>query len=154
MTGGAFLVGAKNFEDSGTTFSEKIVPPARAPDAVEELPTSRYQSQLYRLSGDYNPLHISSDFAQMVGFKEPILHGLCTLGMSARGLLRAFAGNDPARFHSTPAFDESGKPNPSTLTNSEHERAPLVRGLPVGKNVRVCEYVFRSEEIPSILEKD
>lgn len=100
MTGGAFLVGAKNFEDSGTTFSEKIVPPARAPDAVEELPTSRYQSQLYRLSGDYNPLHISSDFAQMVGFKEPILHGLCTLGMSARGLLRAFAGNDPARFHS------------------------------------------------------
>mgnify|MGYP003695155355 FL=1 len=100
MTGGAFLVGAKNFEDSGTTFSEKIVPPARAPDAVEEVPTSPFQSQLYRLSGDYNPLHISADFAQMVGFKEPILHGLCTLGMSARGLLRAFAGNDPARFHS------------------------------------------------------
>ena len=44
MTGGAFLVGAKNFEDSGTTFSEKIVPPARAPDAVEEVPTSPFQS--------------------------------------------------------------------------------------------------------------
>ena len=43
MTGGAFLVGAKNFEDSGKTFSEKITPPARDPDAVEEISTSRFQ---------------------------------------------------------------------------------------------------------------
>ena len=51
MISGAFLVGAKNFKDSGTTFSQKIKPPSRAPDAVEELPTSRFQAQLYRQQG-------------------------------------------------------------------------------------------------------
>ena len=101
MTSGTFLVGATNFENSGTTFSEKIKPPTRAPDRLVELPTSPAQAQLYRLSGDYNPLHVSPEFAKMVGFKQGcILHGLCTLGFSARAVLRAYGGNDPANFRS------------------------------------------------------
>tara|TARA_B100000795_G_scaffold30166_1_gene19882 strand:- start:832 stop:1722 length:891 start_codon:yes stop_codon:yes gene_type:complete len=100
LRSGSFLVGAKDFTDSGITFSEKIKPPTRAPDHTEELKTSPYQAQLYRLSGDYNPLHVSPDFAQMVGFKEPILHGLCTLGFSARACIKAMCGNDPSLFKS------------------------------------------------------
>lgn len=34
-------------------------PPARAPDHVVEEKTLPIQAALYRLSGDYNPLHVS-----------------------------------------------------------------------------------------------
>jgi 3-hydroxyacyl-CoA dehydrogenase/3a,7a,12a-trihydroxy-5b-cholest-24-enoyl-CoA hydratase len=100
LTSGSFLVGATGFLDSGTTNSEKIVPPSRAPDAVEEMVTSPYQTQIYRLSGDYNPLHVDPASATAMGFKEPILHGLCSLGFSTRAVLKRFAENDPTQFKS------------------------------------------------------
>ncbi len=98
LKNGAFLIGAKNFKDSGITYSEKIVVPARKPDKIVELKTSVTQAQLYRLSGDYNPLHVDPTSAQMFGFKEPILHGLCTLGFTARAALKAYGNNDPEKF--------------------------------------------------------
>jgi len=98
ITSGSFLVGAKNFKDSGTSHSAKVAVPKRAPDAVEELPVLPQQALLYRLSGDYNPLHADPEFAQMAGFDKPILHGLCSLGFSTRAVLRRFAGGDATRF--------------------------------------------------------
>jgi acyl dehydratase len=32
------------------------------------------------------------------GFDRPILHGLCTYGVTGRALLHALCGSDPARF--------------------------------------------------------
>lgn len=95
---GTFMLGARNFTDAGTSYSAKIAPPARSPDKVEEFVTSPFQAQLYRLSGDYNPLHVDPMNAKMMGFKVPILHGLCSLGIATRAVIKAFANNDSSRF--------------------------------------------------------
>ena len=45
-------------------------------------------------SGDFNPIHIDNDFAQMVGLPRNILHGLYTMAQVARAATQA-AGGDP-----------------------------------------------------------
>ena len=56
------------------------------------------QAQIYRLSGDYNPLHIDPEAAKFGGFDEPILHGLSTFGHCAHLLLSALCDGDASRF--------------------------------------------------------
>lgn len=81
--------GPKAMTDRGpATASYKA--PSRAPDAVVEEKTTNEQAALYRLSGDYNPLHVSYDFAKMGGFKTPILHGLCFFGISSKHIVQKF----------------------------------------------------------------
>ena len=58
------------------------------------------QAALYRLSGDFNPLHVEPEFAKMGGFDRPILHGLCTFGYTGRAILHSVCESDPARFNS------------------------------------------------------
>jgi acyl dehydratase len=74
--------------------------PAREPDHRVLQPTRPEQALLYRLSGDRNPLHADPKFAARGGFSRPILHGLCTYGVTGRALLHAVCGSDPARFRS------------------------------------------------------
>jgi acyl dehydratase len=71
--------------------------PERAADEIVTLATAGNQAAIYRLSGDYNPLHIDPEVAKAAGFDRPILHGLCTYGVAGRALLKALCGNDPAR---------------------------------------------------------
>ncbi|MBX5482615.1 MAG: SDR family NAD(P)-dependent oxidoreductase [Myxococcaceae bacterium] len=72
--------------------------PDRAPDVVVTEKTSDNQALLYRLSGDWNPLHADPEFAQAFGFPRPILHGLCTFGFVGRQAIRAFAPNADPRY--------------------------------------------------------
>ncbi|WP_182900221.1 MaoC/PaaZ C-terminal domain-containing protein [Microbispora sp. H10830] len=72
--------------------------PGRPPDHTVTYETRPDQALLYRLSGDRNPLHSDPVFAARAGFPRPILHGLCTYGITGRALLHAVAGSDPARF--------------------------------------------------------
>ncbi|CCE64184.1 hypothetical protein TPHA_0G03440 [Tetrapisispora phaffii CBS 4417] len=65
-------------------------PKDRNPDFEVEIDTTQDQAALYRLSGDYNPLHIDPVLAKSVKFPKPILHGLCTLGVSAKALFEKF----------------------------------------------------------------
>jgi multifunctional beta-oxidation protein len=83
--------------------SETVPVPSRAPDATVQQRVPENQAAIYRLSGDYNPLHIDPVFAGKAGFKKPILHGLCSFGMAARHVIETFAGNDPSRLKSVKA---------------------------------------------------
>jgi acyl dehydratase len=74
--------------------------PEREPDQRVTAQTRPDQALLYRLSGDRNPLHSDPAFAARAGFPRPILHGLCTYGVTGRLLLHALCGSDPARFRS------------------------------------------------------
>lgn len=65
-------------------------PPQRAPDAVVEEKTTEEQAAIYRLNGDRNPLHIDPEFSKVGGFKVPILHGLCSLGISGKHVFGKF----------------------------------------------------------------
>lgn len=65
-------------------------PPKRAPDVVVEEKTTEEQACMYRLSGDYNPLHVDPNFAKMGGFKRPILHGLCFMGIASKAVYEKF----------------------------------------------------------------
>jgi len=74
--------------------------PEREPDQRVSAQTRADQALLYRLSGDRNPLHSDPAFAARAGFPRPILHGLCTYGVTGRLLLHALCGSDPGRFRS------------------------------------------------------
>ena len=72
--------------------------PERAPDRVVTIPTLPRQALIYRLSGDWNPLHADPEIARTAGFARPILHGLCTNGLACRAIQSAYCDNDTARF--------------------------------------------------------
>ena len=74
--------------------------PDREPDYRVVQPTRPEQALIYRLSGDRNPLHVDPKFAARGGFSQPILHGLCTYGVTGRALLQVLCHGDPARFGS------------------------------------------------------
>jgi len=74
--------------------------PDRAPDRVEERAIREDQALLYRLSGDWNPLHADPEFAKLAGFDKPILHGLCTYGMPLKAVVDTVLGGDVARVRS------------------------------------------------------
>ena len=74
--------------------------PDTSPDKVCDLATLPQAALLYRLSGDYNPLHADPDYARKAGFKAPILHGRGTFGVVGHAILKTYCDFDPARFKS------------------------------------------------------
>src|SRR6266567_2285898 len=74
--------------------------PESAPSSAREIATLPQSALIYRLSGDYNPIHADPAAAAKAGFERPILHGLCTLGIATRAVLSSFANGAPERLKS------------------------------------------------------
>jgi acyl dehydratase len=74
--------------------------PDRKPDTVVDIRTSTQAALLYRLNGDYNPLHADPKVAKRAGFKAPILHGLASYGIAARAVLKAIDIKDASKLKS------------------------------------------------------
>ncbi|MFH0522294.1 MaoC/PaaZ C-terminal domain-containing protein [Streptomyces sp. M41] len=80
--------------------SARLDPPVGDPDRTVERPVRADQALLYRLSGDWNPLHADPEFAKVAGFERPILHGLCTYGITLKAVVDALLGGDVTRVRS------------------------------------------------------
>jgi acyl dehydratase len=78
----------------------RLEAPAGPPERTVERPVREDQALLYRLSGDWNPLHADPEFAKLAGFDRPILHGLCTYGMTLKAVVDTLLGGDVTRVRS------------------------------------------------------
>lgn len=113
----AFVRGAGGWGGERGDSVEINAVPDREPDAVIEEKTDVNQTLLYRLSGDWNPLHADPAFAKAFGFDRPILHGLCTFGYSGRHVIKAFCNNDGRFFKSIKVrFAKSVYPGDTLVT--------------------------------------
>ncbi|MET8488248.1 MaoC/PaaZ C-terminal domain-containing protein [Streptomyces tendae] len=72
-------------------------PPAEPADHVAERALREDQALLYRLSGDWNPLHADPEFAARAGFARPVLHGLCTYGATLKTVVDTLLDGDVTR---------------------------------------------------------
>jgi acyl dehydratase len=93
-----FARGDGGFGGSSEGQPEPHQVPSRAPDRIVDISTRPDQALIYRLCGDRNPLHSDPEFAKKAGFQRPILHGMCTYGISCRGVLQTYADYDPTAF--------------------------------------------------------
>jgi len=93
-----FYVGAGGFGGDSGPKAENIAPPeGRAPDFSISEPVAANQAAIYRLSGDYNPLHLDPQAAKRGGFDRPILHGLCTYGFATRAIVNQLLDGEVSR---------------------------------------------------------
>lgn len=94
-----FLRGDGGCGHHGTPPDEMV--PIRAdaePSASITFRTPRQAALLYRLvSGDYMPIHADPTIAREAGFDRPISHGLNTMGLACRAILKRYAPQQPER---------------------------------------------------------
>ena len=68
--------------------------PDRAPDLLASFSVDPRAALIYRLSGDWNPLHADPVAARRGGFERPILHGLASYAIAGVTVSRAL-GRSP-----------------------------------------------------------
>ena len=96
VVGSAFYVAQGNWGGPKGPATENFPPPkGKEPDVVLEHQTNRESALLYRLSGDYNPLHATPEPGRKMGFGGAILHGLYSFNSTCHGLLKELGASDP-----------------------------------------------------------
>ena len=74
--------------------------PTRGVDHRIDFATQPRAALIYRLSGDYNPLHAEPAMARAGGFDRPILHGLATYGIAGWAITKSVCSGDSAAVQS------------------------------------------------------
>ena len=97
LTSSQFCRGDGGFGGPTEGAPEPHTVPTRKPDLSVDYATRPGQALLYRLNGDYNPLHSDPDVARTAGFQVPILHGLCAYGITCRAVLEHVLDYDPSQ---------------------------------------------------------
>lgn len=82
------LRGDGGFGGDPTPLQPSIIPAVDA-KLTARMRVSPRAALLYRLSGDWNPLHLDPLMAKQAGFERPILHGLASYAMAGVAVSRA-----------------------------------------------------------------
>ncbi|QKX57306.1 uncharacterized protein TRUGW13939_04418 [Talaromyces rugulosus] len=94
--GSAFYVGQGGWGGPKGPSTVNYPPPqGKKPDAVSVDQTSFETALLYRLNGDYNPLHATPEPGKKMGFGGTIIHGLYSWNATAHAVLRELGGSNP-----------------------------------------------------------
>jgi acyl dehydratase len=102
--------------------------PTTEPTGSIDVPTLPIAALIYRLSGDYNPLHADPAIARKAGFDKPILQGLCTYGIACQALVHALCDSQASRLVSMGArFTKPVYPGDTIRTDYWRLRAGALR---------------------------
>ena len=91
-------------------------------EAIPELRTTpdKYLPHRYAgASGDFNPIHIDAEFAQMVGLPRNILHGLYSMALVARACAGVADGDPRALKRLSVQFRGMGVPESEIVISGE-----------------------------------
>ena len=95
-----FLRGDGGCGNFGVPPADPSALPQRAVDRTLSIQTYPNSALLYRLNGDWNPIHADPKVAKTAGFDKPILHGLCSMGLATRAVIECYCDGDPRGFRS------------------------------------------------------
>jgi len=117
--GSAFYVGQGGWGGPKGEKDPTYNPPAgKSPDAVAITQTTKESALLYRLNGDYNPLHATPEPGKQMGFGGAIMHGLFSWNSTAHGLLKELGGSNPTNIKEFQArFASPVKPGDKLVTD-------------------------------------
>ncbi|CAJ0544079.1 Ff.00g040720.m01.CDS01 [Fusarium sp. VM40] len=115
-----FFIGQGNWGGpKGPTTKNYPPPEGKAPDATIEVQTKPESALLYRLNGDYNPLHADPEPGQKMGLGGTIMHGLYSWNSTAHALLKELGGGDPPNIKEYQArFASPVRPGDKLVTNA------------------------------------
>ncbi|ERF74413.1 hypothetical protein EPUS_06591 [Endocarpon pusillum Z07020] len=117
MVGSAVFIGQGNWGGPKGPSTAAFPPPEGKPEGAFELKLSNEAALLYRLNGDYNPLHATPEPGQKMGFGGAIMHGLFSWNATCHGLLKELGGSNPANIKEFQArFASPVKPGDKLLT--------------------------------------
>jgi peroxisomal enoyl-CoA hydratase 2 len=117
-TGSAFFVGQGLWGGPKGPATVNFPPPkGKKPDYTFSDQTTTESALLYRLNGDYNPLHATPEPGEKMGFGGAIMHGLYSFNSTAHLMLKNLGGSDPSNLKEYQArFASPVKPGDKLVT--------------------------------------